>query len=170
MSTQLITPFYRKGFGRMVAMLPGNVGKQAAGYQYNGLDSNHVISPLAWQLRKLQYGRDSESLIREFDEYVSARIARGDFPARVLVTMQDYLPKSVQAGKKAGMLIWSDQILNSSRSATDRMSTHYQMTGIKSVTVHDESANDAILHLADIVTVPSQYTLSGIADRVRASA
>lgn len=167
---QLITPFYRKGLGRIVAALPGNTGKKASGYQYDGLDADHVISPLAWQLRKLRRSGDSDALVHEFDTYVSARIARGDLRARVLVTMQDYLPKSVRAAKDAGMLIWSDQILNSSRGATDRISIHYEMTGIKPLVVHDESANDAILSLANIVTAPSQHTLSGIADRVNPSA
>ena len=167
---RLITPFYRKGLGRMVAALPGNIGKKAAGYHYNGLDTAHVISPLAWQLRKLKNGGDSNALVHKFDDYISSSITRGELRARVLVTMQDYLPKSVQAGRNAGMLIWSDQILNSSRSTTDRISAHYQMAGIQPTVIHDESANDAILSIANIVTAPSQYTLSGIVGRVSTSA
>lgn len=169
-SFRLITPFYRKGFGLVVAALPGNIGKKASGYHYDRLDTSHVISPLEWQFRKLLQGSGIDALIRGFDAYVSARIAKGELRARVLVTMQDYLPKSVQAGKNAGMLIWSDQISNSSRSASDRIASHYEMAGIKPAAAHDESANDAILSLADIITAPSQYTVSGIADRVSASA
>lgn len=167
---RLITPFYRKGLGRMVAALPGNIGKKAAGYHYNGLDTAHVISPLAWQLRKLKNGGDSNALVHEFDDYISSSIICGDLRARVLVTMQDYLPKSVQAGRNAGMLIWSDQILNSSRSATDRILAHYNKAGNQPVSIHSESANDVILSVADIVTTPSQYTLAGIEDRVSTSA
>jgi glycosyltransferase involved in cell wall biosynthesis len=168
-SMRLITPFYRKGLGRIVAALPGSVGKKASGYHHEGLDERHIISPVAWQARKLRRGSDSDALVREFDAYMAARITRGALRARVLVTMQDYLPASVRAARSAGMRIWSDQILNSSRCATDRISAHYEMAGIKQAAAHDESTNDAILSIADIVTVPSRYALSGIADRVRDS-
>lgn len=168
-SMRLITPFYRKGLGRVVAALPGNVGKKASGYHYEGLDPTDVISPMAWQARKLRLSGDSEALVRAFDADVAARITRGAVRARVLVTMQDYLPASVRAAKSAGMRIWSDQILNSSQCATNRIAAHYKMAGIKQAAAHDESINDAILSLADVVTVPSRYALSGIADRVRGS-
>ena len=167
---RLVTPFYCKGLGKMVAALPGNTGKKAAGYQYGGLDARNVISPLGWQLRKLWFGGNSDALVSAFDDHVSTMINRGELRGRTLLTMQDYMPKSVQAGKNAGMRIWSDQILNSSRPATDRISLHYRMAGIEMQLAHDESRNDVILSLADMVTVPSRYTLAGIEGRMQDSA
>lgn len=169
-SMRLLTPFYCKGVGRLIAALPGSAGDKAKGYHYGGLDTENVITPWTWQLRKLKHGGNSNELVREFDDYASARIASGDLRARVLVTMQDYLPKTVLAGKKAGMLIWSDQILNSSQSATDRIATHYEIEGVRNAASHDEAINDFILSMADLVTVPSQYTFNGITGRVATSA
>ncbi len=167
LSLRLVTPFYSKGFGRLVSMLPGSAGRKAQGYHLSSLEVDNVISPLAWQVRRLLRGHDLATLISDFDEYVAGLIDRGAYRFGTLITLQDYMPKTVRAAKKNGALIWSDQILNQSNAACSRINSHYQALGWDKKYNHDESVNDEILGCADIVTVPSRYTAEGLKGRMQ---
>lgn len=169
--TRLLVPLYRKGIAALVATLPGVIGRRAQGYHYSELEKEMVISPALWQARRLLVS--SAELIPfqyRFDAYVANLIKKGKLNARVLVTMQDYMPATVLAGKAAGMIIWTEQISNRSESARTRVDEHFRQLGVQSSTYYSEDDNNTILSLADIVTIPSKYTFDGIFDRVPKSA
>ncbi len=169
--TRLLVPLYRKGIATLVATLPGVIGRRAQGYHYSELEKEMVISPAVWQARRLLVS--SKELIPfqyRFDAYVANLIKKGKLKARVLVTMQDYMPATVLAGKAAGMIIWTEQISNRSDAARERVDEHFQQLGIQPSAYYSEDDNNIILSLADIVTIPSKYTFDGIVDRVSKNA
>jgi glycosyltransferase involved in cell wall biosynthesis len=77
------------------------------------------------------------------------------------------MPESVRAAKRRGWLIWSDQILNQSVEMTVRIAQHEEALGLADKWQHSEQMNDEIIAAADVITVPSVYTLDGIRDRIR---
>ncbi len=161
-----ITPFYRYGLGAIIARLPGKIGSKAKGYFNSKIPINHVISPFIWQIRKLlAIFKNDEVFYKDFDIYVAQAINGGAYQAKVLVTLQDYMPKSVAAAKMRGWKIWSDQISNQSDDMQARIAKHEKCLGITSPWEHSENSNDAILANADIITVPSVYTRDGIINR-----
>ncbi|WP_416050614.1 hypothetical protein [Cupriavidus basilensis] len=93
-NTKLVVPLYRVGLGRCLASLPGRIGSKARGYYYEELEPNTIVSPLAWQARKLaSLSSHSASFESKFDNYVARQIRDGEFKPKVLVTMQDYMPR-----------------------------------------------------------------------------
>lgn len=169
--TCLLVPLYRKGLAALVATLPGVIGRRAQGYHYSQLEKDMVTSPVGWQARRLLVS--SAELIPfqyRFDAYVANLIRKGKLNARVLVTMQDYMPATVLAGKAAGMIIWTEQISNRSDAARKRIDEHFQQLGVQPSVYYSEDDNNAILSISDIITIPSKYTLDGIVDRVHKNA
>ncbi|KWF72279.1 glycosyltransferase family 4 protein [Burkholderia pseudomultivorans] len=154
---QFITPFYRKGLTAWLARLPLNAGRRAAGYAHPGLPASSVHCPLPATLLRATLGATRPAAFRDaFDRmtarYVSASAERFSW----LVTLQDYMPRTVDAAVQAGIRIWSDQILNQTDDAMARIAAHHRTLGLP-VPEHDESRNDAILRHAQVVTVPSTY-------------
>ena len=169
--TRLLVPLYRKGLAALVATLPGLIGRRAQGYYYSELEKEMVISPVVWQAKRLL--ASSAELIQfqyRFDAYVANLIKKGKLNARVLVTMQDYMPATVLAGKAAGMIIWTEQISNRSEVARARVDEHFRQLGVQPSVYYSEDDNNMILSIADIVSIPSRYTLDGIVGRVSENA
>lgn len=165
-SVVYITPFYRCGLGALIARLPGKIGKQASGYFNLDIPIDHVVSPTSWQIRKLfALSKNDDLFYRDFDLFVAQAINTRKYQSKVLVTLQDYMPKTVAAAKSRGWKIWSDQILNQSNGMRIRISKHENYLGMTSPWEHSESSNDEIIAGADIITVPSGYTLDGISHR-----
>ena len=166
MSLVYITPFYRRGLGALVARLPGKIGNKAKGYFNSDIPLSCVCSPIIWQTRKLfAIFRNDATFDHDFDIFVAQTINAGKYQANVLVTLQDYMPKTVAAAKNRGWKIWSDQISNQSAEMRIRIAHHEKSLKITSPWQHDESSNDEILAVSDIITVPSSYTLDGISHR-----
>ena len=165
LNVKMAFPLYRKGIGAILENIPGKIGRKAAGYFHSSLNAENVYSPLHWQIFKLYTLTGDVYRIQDpFDSCVAKKIDSGEWKFKCIVTLQDHMPKSMQAAKKKGYIVWSDQIINLSNSATDRISRHYSSVDMKSPS-HNESVNDKILNFADIITVPSLYTLNGISDR-----
>lgn len=159
-------PFYRCGIGRFVACLPGKIGSRAQGYFHPEIPLSVVVSPMKWQIRMLVSHFDNDtSYVQKFDRFVAQAIENGEFQARILVTLQDYMPESVRAAKRRGYLIWSDQISNQSAEVTSRIRRHWRELGLSSTWQHSERNNDEIIANANIITVPSSYCLDGIKER-----
>lgn len=166
----LLTPFYNKGLGSLISKFPGNVGKLASGYYYPKLNCENVISPFYWQIQKLLSAATGiNEFVSRFDKYTAQLIRERKIRASVLVTLQDYMPLTVLEGKRAGMLIWSDQILNQSQETIQRIRHHYALASIDEIVQHNESINDQVLKIADLVTFPSLYTQAGLFGRISAS-
>ena len=165
-----VTPFYRCGLGAVVALIPGKIGSKAKGYFHPSIPLSSVISPLIWQFRKLlSFFNSNLSYESSFDVFVANAIENGDYQARILVTLRDYMPATVRAAKKRGWEIWSDQILNQSNETAIRMSKHEQLLGLLNTWKHCEKNNHEMIAVADVITVPSSYTLDGIASHVPVS-
>lgn len=163
-----VTPFYRKGLGTIVAMLPGSIGAKASGYWNSQLPPSQVISPLMWQARKLITFLNNSDLTAKFDAWAANQIRCGIWQAHMVVTVQDYLPQTTEAAKAAGCIIVSDQISNQSSKAMARIERHYRSCGL-SVPIHDETINKRQLEMADHITVPSRYTLEGLSDSINSN-
>lgn len=162
-----ITPFYRCGLGRLLAALPFEIGGKAAGYYHPAIPLQSVISPVTWQIKKLfSIYRKDLSYERGFDNYVAHAIETCKWQVKVVVTLQDYMPNTVEAAKKHKCIIWSDQILNQSAQMMERVSRHEQEFGLPSTMQHSEKRNDAILAASKAITVPSSYCLTGIKSRI----
>jgi len=166
-TVKYVTPFYSVGLGRLVAAMPGYAAAKAGGYAHSKISSDIVESPFWWQIKKLCLpNKKLLSFYRDFDEFVARKITRGDYQGKLLVTLQDYMPSTVRAAKKRGFIIWSDQISNQSQKAMARVLGHEQALGIESGWQHSESSNNDVIHLSDVITVPSSYCLNGIKNRI----
>lgn len=166
-TVRYITPFYKCGLGALVSQLPGKIGSKAKGYFHPSIPLSSVISPLEWQIRKLVSLKDKNlSYERAFDFFVAREIESGKYEAKVLVTLQDYMPETVRTAKKRGWKLWSDQILNQSDEMAIRIAQHEQSLGLLSTWQHSEKNNDEMIAAAEVITVPSSYTLDGIKNRV----
>lgn len=166
-TVRFVTPFYRCGLGKLVSFLPGKIGSKAKGYFHPDIPVSFVISPFAWQVRQLiLIFKQDPSYDPSFDFYMAGEIERGRYEAKVLVALQDYMPATVNAAKKRGWKIWSDQISNQSNEMALRIAKHEQALGLNNIWKHSEKHNDEILAAADVITVPSSYTLDGIKHRV----
>lgn len=166
-TVRYVTPFYRRGLGRLVAALPGKIGNKASGYFHPDIPLNNVVSPMRWQIRKLiSLFNNDLSYERAFDDFVAHKIESGKYQARVLITLQDYMPNTVRVAKRHGMIIWSDQILNQSDEMRTRILRHEQALSLDSIWQHSEHNNDAIIAASNVITVPSSYCLDGIKERI----
>lgn len=161
------TPFYRRGLGRLIASLPGSIGDKASGYFHPDIPLHFVASSTWWQLKKLfsLYKKD-ESYESEFDRFVAHAIKTKKYQAKVLVTLQDYMPETVRAAKDLGWLIWSDQISNQSEAVSSRVLRHEKNLGLTSAWRHSEINNDEMIAVADVITAPSNYCFEGIKERI----
>jgi glycosyltransferase involved in cell wall biosynthesis len=163
-------PFYRRGFGSLVARMPGPIGRKARGYYHPALSSAQLLSPPHWQLRKLlTFLGDPQRIEAPYDDYVATQLLHKRWTAHTVVTLQDHMPKTSLAAKQVGAKLWSDQIINLSAPATTRINAHAREFGI-APQEFSEDANSAVLALADIVSAPSAYTLDGIRERINPAA
>jgi glycosyltransferase involved in cell wall biosynthesis len=171
-STAFALPFYRRGLGAAVARLPGSIGRKASGYFHPGLRKVRLLQSLAWQTRKLwSFLGDPHDIEKPYDAYVAARLLSGEWRARVVVTLQDHMPRTSAAARQIGAVLWSDQIINLSAAARARIAMHVQRCGASAAILeNNEDANTQVLAAADVVTAPSQYTLDGLGDRIRRGA
>lgn len=167
-SMRLLVPFYRSGLAELLAYVPGPFGRRVRGYRYSRLRPEDVLSPIRWQVnRLLSFKRLNAAFEDEFDRFVAAEIERASLAPRVLVTLQDYMPRTVQAAKARGIVIWSDQISNRSDTARRRIREHALAVGADHKEAERDSINDRVLASADVVTVPSKYAADGLAGRLR---
>jgi glycosyltransferase involved in cell wall biosynthesis len=152
-------------------MVPGDVGTKASGYYHPDLSRAAVVSPFLWQLRKMwDFQVRGRGFNAKFDSYVAGCILRQSLNAKVLVTLQDYMPKTVEAARARGWRIWSDQISNQSAETAARIAQHERDHGLPSSWSHDESHNQRIVEQADLVTLPSTYCLDGVRNQISRSA
>ncbi len=167
LSTAFALPFYRSGIGALVALAPGSIGRKAAGYFHPGLHDINLIQSPGWQLRKLwSFLGDPHRIEAPYDAYVADKLLRRKWRPEIVVTLQDHMPLTSAAAKQVGAQLWSDQIINLSEEATTRIARHASAYGMGAIPKHSETANTRILSMADVVTVPSAYTLQGIRDRL----
>jgi glycosyltransferase involved in cell wall biosynthesis len=166
-SVVYITPFYKKGFGRIVSLFPGNIGSKADGYFHPAISSKAVLAPIDWQIRKLlSIRRGDTTYEKAFDSFVADMIANGKVSAKLVITLQDYMPKTVRSAKNRGAKIWSDQILNQSAETSSRIMLHEKKYGLSQSWRHCEVNNGDVIALSDLITVPSDYCFTGIKDRL----
>ncbi|MDO9405020.1 MAG: glycosyltransferase family 4 protein [Polaromonas sp.] len=166
-SVLLFVPLYSIGWVKLLQLLPWSIGKKIAGYQNPRIRSDAVLTSLQWQIKKIIsqfYNR--RKFYENFDLYVAQELRSKRLSGKVVVTLQDYMPHTVRVAKQLGMKIWSDQILNTSESAINRINSNLIALGLP-VHPYDGRINDAITHSADLITVPSQYTASGLSDNYR---
>lgn len=166
-ATAFALPFYRRGLGAWVARVPGAIGRKASGYYHPGLGAVDLPQSAWWQMRKLLsfIGDNPRSIEAPYDAWVAGQLLAGRWEAKVVVTLQDHMPFTSAAAKQIGALLWSDQIINLSGEATARIDAHARAMGSGPLR-HDEATNTAVLAQADVVTVPSAYTLQGIRPRL----
>ena len=170
-STLLVTPLYRKGIGAVIARLPGGIGKKMQGYVHCSLPAANVMSPTAWQIRRLfSFLRPAPTFNSDFDSFTADLILRGALRAKHVVTLQDYMPETIRASLQTGSKIWSDQILNQSDEAMQRIARHYADLSGKFFDIHNEATNREILSLSSVVTYPSKYCAAGSTNFIRPSA
>lgn len=167
LSTAFALPFYRRGLGRLVALVPGQIGRKAQGYFHPGLGATRLIQSPGWQLRKLATLLGDPGRIAEpYDTHVANQLLRRKWRPDIVVTLQDYMPRTSAAAKQVGAMLWSDQILNLSAEASARIARHAARYGAGVIPPHSEAANTRVLAMADVVTAPSAFTLQGIQDRI----
>ncbi len=166
--TQIITPLYKKGIFEYLSKVPGPLGKKIQGYSHPKLDDNNVIAPMCWGIKRIFCpNRKIIAFQVSFDLYVAKLLSEKVIRPKVLVTLQDYMPKTVEAAAKQGVLIWSDQILNRSARARDFLKKNLKLAGLEYIDQYSEFNNNNILGVAKIVTSPSQYVEDGIEGRTR---
>ncbi len=166
-SVSFITPFYRSGLGKILSKLPVGVGAKSNGYHHSQIPAHAIFSPLTWQLKKIwSLFRKNQRYAAEFDEYVASKIETGEFKAKVLVTLQDYMPKTVYSAKRKNIIIWSDQISNQSDETSARIKRHESSLGLSNSWIHSEKINTEIIHASRLITAPSNYCFEGIAERI----
>jgi len=168
-STKLLTPLYATGIGRLLPYIPGPIGRKASGYFEPELDRDCVSAPARWQIgRLLAEIRNRDQFVARYDEHVAREVERRAIVPKVLVTLQDYMPRTVRAAKRNGAVIWSDQISNQSEQAMARIERHHKALGLEFVEDAAQIANRQVLAIADVVTVPSRYTLDGVSGLLKA--
>ncbi|HDR9055997.1 TPA: glycosyltransferase family 4 protein [Burkholderia vietnamiensis] len=156
-SVQFVTPFYNKGMIAWLARLPLNAGRRAGGYSHPGLPASSVYCAPTATLARAMLGATRPAAFRDaFDRMTARYVSRSAGRFEWLVTLQDYMPRTVKAAAQAGIRIWSDQILNQTDDAMARIAAHHRLLGLQAPD-HDESANNAILRVAQVITVPSTY-------------
>jgi glycosyltransferase involved in cell wall biosynthesis len=164
----LATAFYKKGPGYILSKFPGNAGKRAKSYFNEFLESREIYSPFSWQLNRFVYSSRPETVfLNYFDSEVAKKIASKKWSPKLIVTLQDYMPVTVSEAKKRGIKILSDQIINQSESAMSRISQHYSSIGVDIKLFHDESVNNDVLAVADVVTAPSCYVKKDLVGRLK---
>jgi len=164
-----ITTFYKKGLlAFFLQFFPGTIGKKVRGTYSKDIPGKIVYSSLFWQFRRL-LNRDTQKLICDFDDWAARQIRIKNWKADYFHTTQDYLPGTCRAIVEVGAKLISDQIINSSQAARDRIKTALEENG-GNINGHgfslDEGNNDWILSRAYHVLLPSNYVRSGVEDRV----
>ncbi|MBB3255239.1 glycosyltransferase involved in cell wall biosynthesis [Paraburkholderia bannensis] len=153
---QLLTPFYRKGLTGLLAWIPLDAGRRAAGYDHAALRASDVYCPFAATMLRFALGGRPAAFRDAFDQLAAHHVSASAGRFEWLVTLQDYMPRTVDAAVRAGVRIWSDQISNQTDEAISRIGAHHRALGLPEPR-HDESKNRAILEQAQLVTVPSSY-------------
>ena len=166
----LATPFYQKGIGKVFSNVPGMIGRKASGYYNKRIPKGLVLTNTWLQLIKLiTLSRNPKSIEPIYDEYVSNKLRKRVWNPKVVVTLQDHMPKTSFVAKEMGAILWSDQILNMSPEALARINEHHAAYGLGEFK-YSEAINSEIISVADIITVPSNYSEGGIVDRASKSA
>lgn len=164
-----ITPLYKKGIGSLLSFIPGNIGRKASGYYHSDIPLDKVMSSNYMQIKKIISFLSKSNFSIDFDQFVAKKIASGEIKAKIIVTLQDYMPKTVKVAKDNGIMIWSDQISNQSADAISRINRHQSNEKQTALLEHNENNNTSILLESDVVTVPSMYCLDGIRDVIKKS-
>ena len=160
--------YYRFGLG-FLNLLPPSKFNKLLGYIRPAIHTSNLQTSFSFKVKRL-VTRSLVNYVDEFDRYVSAKIISGALSSDVFISLQDYMPLSVDAAKKQGMLIWSDQILNNSRSARSSILGIIKRYQPNHTDHFDFSKNERILHLADVITSPCEYCDSGFVGQIRKEA
>jgi glycosyltransferase involved in cell wall biosynthesis len=167
LTVRLITPLYKKGWLKYLAKVSGLLGKKINGYYYEKLNPDNVISPFIWQIKRIFVpNKKTISFQESFDRYVASLIRANKLKPKVLITLQDYMPKTVMAARKKGILIWTDQILNRSSETRGKLEKNLKDAGCEYIDQYSEKYNNEILAVADVVTVACKYTAQGLSQRI----
>lgn len=168
-SVTMAFPLYMKGAAQLLKFAPQSVRDRALGYTYDKLPIEKIYSPFVWQCRKLwSFKSHPRTIEKAYDESIANLILSGKIKPRILVTLQDHMTQTVEVAKRFGIKIWSDQIVNMSSTAQERIKKHCVAHNVPYMW-WNEHRNDGVLSCADVVTVPSQYVNLGIKDRVCSS-
>lgn len=158
-------PLYKKGFGWALTKIPGTTGRKADGYYHPMLNMKDIYSPFLWQLKKLKtLINNPASIENPYDQFICEKLKRRHWKPKVLITLQDHMPRTSLLAAEMGISLWSDQILNTSPAAISRINRHLRSMN-QSLLTHSEKLNDEILKVAKYVTVPSLYGYDGVRDR-----
>lgn len=157
-STVLITPYYKIGLGRLISMLPGKIGKKSSGYFHASIPKESVYSPIYLQLtRFLFFFLEQDKFVKFFDEFVAEQLRLKRFKPSYLVTLQDYMPKTVETAIALGIEVWSDQIIIQTIDSQRRINRHFETINKSKSVIVAQTANNEIMRDASIITVPSAY-------------
>jgi len=161
----LYTPLYNKGWMSLLAKVSPKFRKKIYGYYNEKLNPDCVFSgglDALWRFAGI--AGINTRFVENFDQKMADKISSGRLTANVLVTVQDYMPKTVFAASDKGMVIVSDQISNQSKEAIQRVRSHCYDVGVEYSGVFDDSANADILSLSNVVFSPSRYCINGALD------
>jgi len=156
-NVKFITPFFLGGtWLSLLKIFDNRLLAKARGYSDSRIRGDHVVSPLWLKLKKVVSVLMSRDFAAEFDKFVASMVKDGLVEGDVFISLQDYMPESVRAAKLKGLKIWSDQILDNSESARMRIGLAAEQFGYVPP-LKSDVANDRILRLADVITVPAYY-------------
>jgi glycosyltransferase involved in cell wall biosynthesis len=159
-STLCYFPLYNKGLFKYIGWIKSPLIEKFSGYYCDGLDEGLVVSNLRFLADRI-FASSVDSYVERYDNHVSGLIKRGVIKGRVFVSLQDYMPKSVAAAKNKGFLIWSDQILNNSKTVRESIAKAIRVVDPKYVDGFSQKSNDEVLKISDFITSPSRYCDEG---------
>jgi glycosyltransferase involved in cell wall biosynthesis len=177
LKTAFVTPIYNRGLTKLAfGWLPGPVGNMVGEHVDARLDGAEIVTDFRWSLARLfvnyAWHRGDSRFFRAFDRWCAAGIRSGRFRARIFYVFQDYLPRTCAAAKEAGALLVAEQILNNSPKAQRRVLGSTQQVSFPVVCPEyplDQSTNERLMGIADVVVVPSAYAREDIQEQVDAA-
>jgi glycosyltransferase involved in cell wall biosynthesis len=168
-STLCYFPLYNKGLLKYIGWIKSPLIEKFSGYHCDGLDKGFVVSNLRFLADRV-VARSVDSYVQRYDNHVSGLIEKGVIKGRVFVSLQDYMPKSVAAAKNKGFIIWSDQILNNSKTVRESIAKVIRVVDPKYVDGFSQKSNDEVLKNSDFITSPSKYCDEGFLNIARSDA
>lgn len=159
-STLCYFPLYNKGVFKYIDWFKSPLIEKFSGYYCDGLDKGIVVSDLRFLADRV-FARNVDSYVQRYDNHVAGLVEKGVIKGRVFVSLQDYMPKSVAAAKNKGFLIWSDQILNNSKTVREEIAKAIRIVDPKYVDKFSQKSNDEVLKDSDFITSPSKYCDEG---------
>lgn len=161
----LLTPFYCIGWIKFLQKFPFGIGKKVSGYFHRDINPQRIyMNPVvaALKLSTLSANRkDISWFTKLFDYLIAKKISSGELKVDIFISLQDYMPLSVAAAKARKIKIISDQILNRSEDAQNRIAQVLNSAGL-TYQIIDQSDNVKNIISSTMIFYPSNYALIGI--------